>query len=276
MCGRFSQEAELSEIKLELKVEQLQLFREFHRQYNIAPSYGPGVEQLFVVQTRDGQRALRLGRWWLIPHFWSKPLKALPAAFNARAEELEQKPFWREAFRQHRCLVPATGWREFKPEGKKKQPYHFRLPQQVFAFAGLWSRWTSPDGELVDSFAIVTTEPNPQAAPYHDRMPLVLPPDLHDAWLSPQADPQQLLLEARARSESLQLEIYPTNPLGNNVRFEGPEVVARFDPEQAPATPVARPKNQRASRPALPAPAQQSLFDDPTLAATKPSRTRSR
>ena len=249
MCGRFSQEAEMSEINLELKIEQLELFREFRPAYNIAPSYGPGSEQAFVIKTREGQRALRLGRWWMIPHFWSKPLKALPAAFNARSEELAQKPFWRDAFRQHRCLVPATGWREFKAEGKAKQPYQFRLEQRLFAFAGLWSRWTSPDGELIDSFAVVTTEPNAQAVEYHDRMPLVLGRDLHDAWLDPQADAEQLLLEARARSAHLALDVYPTDRRGNNVRFEGPEVVARINPQQ------------------------QSLFDEPHV-VRPPKRAR--
>ena len=233
MCGRFSQEAELSEIKLELKVEQLELFREFRAAYNIAPSHGGGFEQAFVIQTRDGQRAIRLGRWWMIPHFWSKPLKALPAAFNARSEELSQKPFWREAFLHQRCLVPATGWREFRAEGKLKQPYQFRLSRRVFAFAGLWSTWTSPDGELVESFAIVTTEPNAIAAEYHNRMPLVLGPELYDRWLDPRADAEQALAEARASAAALPLDVYPTNPLGNNVRFEGPEVVERFEPKRA-------------------------------------------
>src|SRR5260221_7469320 len=167
----------------------------------------------------------------MMPHFGSMLLKALQAAFNARAEELEQKPFWRDAFRQYRCLVPATGWREFKAEGKKKQPYQFRLERRLFAFAGLWSRWTSPDGELVDSFAVVTTEPSAQASAYHDRMPLVLPPDLYASWLDPGADAAQVLLEARARSRALALDVYPSNPVGNNVHFEGPEVVARFDPQ---------------------------------------------
>jgi putative SOS response-associated peptidase YedK len=269
MCGRFSQEAELSEIKLELKVEQLELFREFRPAYNIAPSYGPGFEQAFVLQTRDGQRAIRLGRWWMIPHFWSKPLKSLPAAFNARSEELSQKPFWREAFRHQRCLVPATGWREFRAEGKVKQPYQFRLSQRLFAFAGVWSRWTSPDGELVDSFSIVTTAPNAIAAEYHDRMPLVLGPDLYDRWLDPSADAEQALVEARARATSLALDVYPTNPLGNNVRFEGPEVVERVDPAQLRAKPP-----QRAKAPALPPPAQQSLFGD--QAPQKSSRKRAR
>jgi putative SOS response-associated peptidase YedK len=262
MCGRFSQEAELSEIKLELKLEQLELFREFRPAYNIAPSYGPGAEQAFAVQTRDDKRVLRLGRWWMIPHFWSKPLKELPAAFNARAEELERKPFWRDALRSHRCLVPATGWREFKAEGKRKQPYQFRLEQQPFAFAGLWSRWTSPDGELIDSFTVITTAPSARAAEYHDRMPLVLPSDLYDAWLDPQADAPQLLLEARARIAALPLDIYPTNPLGNNVRFEGPEVVERYEP--SPPSSVAP----------SPAPAQQSLFGEPVV--TKAARAKRR
>lgn len=252
MCGRFSQEAELSEIKLELQVETLELFREFRPLYNIAPSYGPGVEQAFVIQTRDAKRALRLGRWWLIPHFWSKPLKTLPAAFNARAEDLEQKPFWRQAFHERRCLVPATGWREFKPEGKRKQPYQFRLERRAFAFAGLWSRWASPDGELIDSFAVVTTAPNARAAEYHDRMPLVVPPDLYARWLDPHADAAQVLNEARARSQTQPLEVYPTDPRGNDVRFEGPEVVERYEPAAAPAV----------GAPVAPPPAQQSLFAD--------------
>jgi putative SOS response-associated peptidase YedK len=255
MCGRFSQEAELSEIKLELKIEQLELFKEFRTAYNIAPSYGPGVEQAFVVLTREGKRALRLGRWWMIPHFWDQPLKKLPAAFNARAEDLEQKPFWRGAFQQFRCLVPATGWREFRTEGKKKQPYQFRLEQHVFAFAGLWSRWTSPDGEVVDSFAIVTTEPNTTAAQYHDRMPLVLSPDLYAGWLDPRSNAGEILREAIAKSASRPLDVYPTNPLGNNVRFEGPEVVERFEPADA----------------GKPEPEQQSLFPEGT-GARKPSR----
>jgi putative SOS response-associated peptidase YedK len=231
MCGRFSQEAEMSEIKLELKVEQLEIFREFRPMYNIAPTYGSGYEQLFVLETRERQRALRLGRWWMIPHYWSKPLKTLPAAFNARAEDLPKKPFWRDAFQRHRCLVPATGWREFRPERGKKQPYQFRLERRLFAFAGLWSRWTSPDGELVESFAIVTTAPSTKAAEYHDRMPLVLPPELYDGWLDRESDGRAVLSEACARSLQLPLEVYPTNPIGNNSRFEGPEVVQRLDPE---------------------------------------------
>lgn len=262
MCGRFSQEAELSEIKLELKVEQLEMFRELRPVYNIAPSYGAGYEQLFVVKTREGKRALRLGRWWMIPHYWKKPLKALPAAFNARAEDLPKKPFWRDAFRQYRCLVPATGWREFRPEHGKKQPYQFRLEQRLFAFAGLWSRWVSPEGELVDSFAIVTTAPSVTAAQYHDRMPLVLPPELQEGWLDPANDGAAILSEACARSLQLPLDVHPTNPRGNDSRFEGPEAVERYQP--AAETAVAT------------EPAQRDLFVESAAAAPKTRAKRGR
>lgn len=160
MCGRFSRVAELSEIKIQLKVEQLELLRELAPLYNIAPSYGPGHEQPFVFQSRDGERVLRAGRWWMIPSFWTKPLKQLPAAFNARAEDVASRPLWRRSFEKHRCLVPATGWREFVANGKKKQPYQFKpRDSALFTFAGVWSRWTSPEGEVVDSFAI--TQPSP-------------------------------------------------------------------------------------------------------------------
>jgi putative SOS response-associated peptidase YedK len=273
VCGRFSQEAELSEIKLELKVEQLELFREFRPAFNIGPSYGPGAEQAFIARPRDalGTRTLKLGRWWLIPHFWTKPLKALPTAFNARSEELLAKPFWRDAFRGRRCLVPATGWREFRAEVGYKQPYQFRLEQRLFAFAGLWSRWTSPDGELVDSFTIITTQPSAPAAAYHDRMPLVLPADLHTAWLEDDANAEGLLAEARQRSLTLPLVIYPTNPIGNNVRYEGPEVVARFDPESLPVRAKA---SKKADRPSEGQPsAQQNLFGE---APRRPRSRRSR
>jgi putative SOS response-associated peptidase YedK len=248
MCGRFSQEAGLSEIKLELGVEQLELFREFKPLYNIAPSYGPGFEQAFVLQNAAGKRALRQGRWWMIPHYFDKPLKSLPVAFNARAEELEKKPFWRSSFQRYRCLVPATGWREFKAEGKKKQPYHFSLERRVFAFAGVWSRWTSPDGELVDSFAIITTAPNARAAEYHDRMPLVVPPELYDGWLAPDSDANAVLAAVRAQSATLKVEVHATDPRGNDVRFEGPEVVAPYTPPPLELEPGVEAKTKRKVR----------------------------
>jgi putative SOS response-associated peptidase YedK len=232
MCGRYTDDAELSDIRLTFAVEELELFREWHPTYNITPSYGPGFEQLMVVRTPAGRRALRLGRFWMIPPGWHQPLKALPTTFNARAEELAQKPLWKTAFAEHRCLVPATGWREFRAEAGKKQPYHFHFGRQLFAFAGLASSFVTPDGEVVDSFAIITTEPNELAATIHDRMPLVVPPDLYDAWLAPHSEPQRVLEAVRERALRAPLELYPSDPIANNGRYEGPRAL---DPVPPPA-----------------------------------------
>src|SRR5690606_33839192 len=125
MCGRYTNEMEFSQLRLAFDATDLS-FRPWVPTYNIAPSSGPGHEQPFIVRGAGG-RELRLGRFWLIPSWWKQPLRELPTAFNARAEELAQKPLWREPFRSRRCLVPATGWREFALEKGKKQPYHFHL-----------------------------------------------------------------------------------------------------------------------------------------------------
>jgi putative SOS response-associated peptidase YedK len=137
------------------------------------------------------------------------------------------KPHFREAFRSSRCLVPATGWREYVPTGAKaKQPYHFHLGHQLFAFAGLCSRWVSPDGELIESFTIMTTAPSEHAAKYHDRMPMVLAPELYDAWLDPKGKPAEVLIEAQRRAQETTIEIYASNPVANSTKFEGPEAIA--------------------------------------------------
>ncbi|HEX5098708.1 MAG TPA: SOS response-associated peptidase [Polyangiaceae bacterium] len=225
MCGRYTDDAELSEIRLSFDVEAVELFRDWKPTYNITPSYGPGFEQLMVVRTREGKRALRLGRFWMIPPGWNKPLKELPTTFNARAEDVATKRWWKEAFTSHRCLIPATGWREFRAEAGKKQPYHFHLDRKLFAFAGVSSRTTTDDGEVVDSFAIITTAPSPQAAPIHDRMPLVLAPELYGSWLGGEDDPRRVLEQACSLALGLPLEVYPSDPIANSSRYEGPRAL---------------------------------------------------
>lgn len=226
MCGRYTNDAEFSEIRLTFEVEQLELFRDWKPARNISPTQGAGYEQLFIVVNREGKTSLRLGRWWMIPSFWNRPLRELPTAFNARADEVHTRPFWRSAFLSSRCVVPATGWREFKGRtGKKKQPYHFHLGRRLFAFAGVCSTWTSPDGEAIDSFAILTTDPHPVARTVHDRMPLVLTPSRAKDWLSKDQDPLPLLRALERESQALPLDVYPSNPIGNRSGYDGPEVL---------------------------------------------------
>jgi putative SOS response-associated peptidase YedK len=250
VCGRYTDDAEFSDIRVRFEISGAELFRPWQPVYNISPTYGPGFEQLLV--RSDGQRrSVHLGRWWMIPAFWSKPLKSLPTSFNARAEEVATKPFYRDAFTKSRCLVPATGWREFTGAAGHKQPFHFHLERRLFAFAGVSSTWRAPDGQGVESFAILTTTPTPAAAAIHDRMPLVLSEEHERAWLDPAADPAEVLARACARAQSFDFEIYASNAIGNNGRFEGPEVLE-------PA--LLRASREPAKEPPNPSPKQGRLF----------------
>jgi len=234
MCGRYTNETEFSQIRLLFQAVD-STFRPWTPKFNISPSSGPGYEQLLVLADRPGSRQIRLGRFWFIPAFWSKPLSELPTTFNARSEDLGRRKIWREPFAHSRCLVPATGWREFTGTAKPKQPYHFRPiatagGPSTFAFAGLRSNWTSPDGEVVDSFALLTTAPSEAASQIHDRMPLVLPTELHEAWLTDDDARVEVLAEARAFAATAPLEIFPTDPIANSVHYEGEATVRRIEP----------------------------------------------
>jgi putative SOS response-associated peptidase YedK len=229
MCGRYANSAEFSEIRTEFRIERVNFFRPYRASYNISPSYGPGFEQIIVVRAEDGAREALLARWWLIPAFWQKPLKNLPTSFNARAEDVNDRAFFRRALKSQRCLVPATGWREFVGKPGKKQPYHFHLQRQLFAFAGLWSQWVDEQGHKVLSFAIITTEANRVAKVVHPRMPLVLARQHHDAWLDAKTDARALLAQACAESSQLGLDVYASNPIANKPGFEGPEAEEPVD-----------------------------------------------
>jgi len=250
MCGRYTNDAELSDIRLAFDVDTLELFRDWKPTYNVTPGYGPGFEQLFVVRTREGKRALRLGRFWLLPPGFAGPRKGMPTTFNARSEELARKPVWKGAFAERRCLVQATGWREFRAESGKKQPYHFHFRRQLFAFAGLYSTALTPDGEAIDSFAIITTEPTPLAAQFHDRMPLVVAPELYGRWLGAEDDPSLVLDQARSLAAGLPLEVYASDPIANSGRYEGPRAI-----DVAP-----RPPLTLAGAASVPRPVQGELF----------------
>ena len=146
--------------------------------YNIAPT-----QQVPVVVSAPGGRALRDLRWGLIP-FWAKD--ASKPMINARSETAAEKPTFRGSMRHRRCLVPADGFYEWQGPAGKKQPFLFSPPGGgPLAFAGLWERWTGSDGAPLDTFAILTTAANAVVAPVHDRMPVILPPDAWAAWLDP-------------------------------------------------------------------------------------------
>jgi putative SOS response-associated peptidase YedK len=227
MCGRYSlATSEFSEIQLEFSVEELQAGAPLAPRDNIAPTWSPGHEPPIVLVNSSGQRQLDLARWWLIPAYWKRPLKLLPTAFNARAEELSTKRFWSKSFEQRRCLVPVTGWREFTGPSGQRQPHHFHYDHALFGFAGVWDEWLSPAGDPVRSFAIVTVAANDVVTPIHDRMPLRVDPAAYDAWLDPDVTGEQALAAVREASAP-PLSHHETDPAGNDVRREGPDVIAQ-------------------------------------------------
>jgi putative SOS response-associated peptidase YedK len=143
--------------------------------------------------TRAGERSLDLLRWGLVP-YWAKDIKVDFSNINAKAEGIEGKPAFREAFQRRRCLVPVDNFYEWKNIGPAKQPCAIALADRgLMALAGLWENWRSPAGEWVRSFAIITTTPNDLCAELHNRMPVVLGPEAWPIWLGEEpAEPHHL------------------------------------------------------------------------------------
>lgn len=148
--------------------------------YNIAPTQTVNT----VRTTQAGGRALVRVRWGLIPP-WAKDESIAAKMINARGETVAEKPSFRNAFRERRCLIPTDGFYEWRTEGGHKQPYRITLKDGGgFAFAGLWERWDrAADGVPVETCTIVTTGANDDLAPIHHRMPVILDPADHEAWL---------------------------------------------------------------------------------------------
>jgi putative SOS response-associated peptidase YedK len=147
--------------------------------FNVAP----GNEMPVIV--RSDRNHLAFMRWGLIPR-WTKDVRAAKPLINARAETLAEKPAFRELLSAHRCLVPASGFFEWKKEGKRKIPHYIRVTgSPLFAFAGLCDQWCNPEGVTVSTYTIVTCEANHLVAPLHDRMPVILSQQDEDRWLDP-------------------------------------------------------------------------------------------
>jgi putative SOS response-associated peptidase YedK len=188
MCGRFNLRRPASEIAQAFGfLFPSGLFANEPR-FNILPT----TQILAFRQNAGGQREGISLRWGLVPS-WSKEISG-PPLINARADTVASKPSFRSAFKRRRCLIPADGFYEWKTEGKTKTPFEITMSDEsTFCLAGLWESWTSPDGSSIDSVAMITTEPNELMSLIHDRMPVILPTDLHGPWLDPAIDDAEVL-----------------------------------------------------------------------------------
>ncbi len=224
MCGRYNiitdAQALYDAYQVEAELAEGRLAR-----YNVAPA----TDQLVIV-AEGGRPAVRWHRWGLIPH-WAKDAAIGYRTINARGESVAAKPAFRAAFRQRRCLVPATGFYEWKTLAGGKQPYLIRFNSgELFSFAGLWETWTGLEGE-VRSFTIITTEPNELMARIHDRMPAILPREHYARWLAPALqDPAQIQPMIASYPDG-ELQAIPIGRRINNARNQGPELI---EPAGAP------------------------------------------
>jgi putative SOS response-associated peptidase YedK len=243
MCGRYTHKTRRSdEIQAKLAdtlgVETPPSELGFER-FNIAPTQ----KVLAVVDDREGRRIEQL-RWGLVPP-WAKELNTRFSMINARAETLHQKPAYRSLVRrgEHRCLILADGYYEWqKPEDPRqpKRPVHFSLEgDEPFCFAGLWIRWTSPEGVVVPSCTIVTCHANALTRPIHDRMPVILAdPEAWECWLDP-AVQGEAARELLAPFPSERMVARPANPILNSPRHEGPDCLVAHGRVAGAASPRA-------------------------------------
>jgi putative SOS response-associated peptidase YedK len=185
--------------------------------YNIAPTM-----KAPVIHQREDKTLVEAMRWGLVPG-WAKDLKIGASAINARVETVATKPMFRTALKKRRCLVPASGYFEWRVEDGAKQPYYIRQPQgELLMFAGLWEGWKPPDAEeWLHTYTIITGEPGKVSGDIHDRQPVILQPDSWADWLDADGDPVALLADVR----EAELSYYAVPKAVGSPKNQGAELV---------------------------------------------------
>lgn len=220
MCGRFSNRTSAEKIKKEFKVEEAP---SVEARYNIAPT-----QKILGISQENGEREAGIFKWGLVPS-WAKDASMGARLINARSETVHEKPTFREAFKRRRCIIPADGYYEWQKTGGRKQPYYFTMrDERLFGFAGLWDRWKSPEGEILETCTILTTEANEKARDIHDRMPVILSASDYDLWLDEDVRKLELLKEPFRPYPSKEMSAYPVSTLVNNVRVDRAELIEQL------------------------------------------------
>lgn len=223
VCGRFA--LTISPTAL-AKLFELDEVPDFEPRYNIAPSQAVAA----IVQGRqEARRILKQMRWGLIP-FWAKDISIGMKLINARAETAAEKPAFREAFTQKRCLIPASGFYEWQKGGKQKQPYYIKVCNaQAFAMAGLWQRWegqVDQETVMVESCNILTTDANELVRPIHNRMPVILPVANHATWLDTEATDRKKIQSLLVPYPAAAMTAYPVGRQVNRPAHDAPDCIA--------------------------------------------------
>ena len=215
MCGRYrlSRHKEI----VEAHFDAISGDEAWTPRYNIAPTQPiPVIRQ----HPKEPRRELSLMRWGLVPH-WAKDISGSATMINARSETAATRPAFRDPMRLRRCLIPADGFYEWQQKGKIKQPFCFEVDDgALFAFAGLWDGWKSPDGHWIKSCSILTTTPNAVTSAVHDRMPVILARDNYDGWLDPGMNNVEALGDLLKPLDPDLMQSYPVSSRINQVQID--------------------------------------------------------
>jgi putative SOS response-associated peptidase YedK len=248
MCGRYCITSAPEAIRA--------LFRyleqpNFPPRYNVAPT-----QPVPIVRLVEGQRQFALVRWGLLPS-WVKDPKDFTLLINARGESVNDKPAFRNAMKRRRCLFPADGFYEWKSEGARKRAFfaHPTTPGPI-AFAGLWETWIGPNGEEMETAAIVTTQANRAMAAVHHRAPVIVSPEAFDLWLDCAKVDAMTATALIAPAPEGSMAVREISPAVNRVANDSPELLEPYHEPEAAAAP---PKPAARAR-AKPDTGQGSLF----------------
>jgi len=233
MCGRFARKS-TQEVLADWFGVDLEDMPWFAPSFNAAPQSTQPVVRL----NRDtGNREFALLRWGLVP-FWAKDARFGYSTINARAEDAASKPAYREALKKRRCLVPADAFYEWmKPNAKLKMPYAIALTSgEPCALAGLWESWRPPEGPPLETFTILTTDPNEVTEPFHNRMPVILEPRDYDRWLDP-GDPNLPPIDLLRPYPADRMQAWPVSDRVGNVRNNDPALLEPVTPADSADSP---------------------------------------
>jgi putative SOS response-associated peptidase YedK len=229
MCGRFT--LRTNGEKLE-RLFECEGFSQLKPRFNIAPMRPVAAVR---ASPQENGRQLAWLHWGFVPP-WAKDRSLGSRMINARSETVATKAAFRHALRHGRCLIPVDGFYEWRREAEKgtKQPYYIHLTDdRPFAFAGLWTTWEGPDHSLLESCAILTTEPNEAVRPLHSRMPVILPEESHSVWLDAECTEADRLTALLKPFDAEPMDVYPVGTQVNRATYDEPDCIARMDlPEQ--------------------------------------------
>lgn len=239
MCGRYTRIAALKVLHQHFGIAH----PEFEEKDELAPSYNVApktFQPVIRINPDSGIKEITYMRWGLVPWF-AKTSDFNYSTINAKAETLLDRPAFREPFRHRRCLVPVDGyyeWQTVDPETEKKQTWAIGMKsQKTFALGGIWDYWISPDKQSwLESYSIITTEPNELLKRLHDRMPLIIAEEDYDYWLEP-GNPKNPPIDLLKPFPSGPMKIWRIKPDVGNVKNDRPDLIEPYDPPADPDEP---------------------------------------